>query len=79
MAPSSAEDVASESESRADNEPVRVWTDSSGKFSVNAQLVDYANGKLHLKREDGTIVRVPFEKISFADRDHLRTWIKANR
>ena len=45
----------------------RTWTDSTGKFTVEAEFVDFKDGKVQLKKEDGKIVTIPVEKLSEAD------------
>lgn len=50
----------------------RKWTDSTGKYSLEAELVDVKEGKVLLKREGGTIVSVPLEKLSTADQDFVK-------
>jgi len=50
----------------------RVWTDSTGGFSVTGLLIDVLPGpKAIIKRDDGNVVEVPFYKLSKDD----RTWI----
>jgi len=45
----------------------RTWTDATGKFSVEAELVRVADGKVELKKADGTIIAVPLDRLSPAD------------
>lgn len=59
-----------------DNEPVadlRTWTDSTGKFSLEARLVRVAAGQVTLQRVDRTLVTLPFERLSAADQKFLRS------
>lgn len=51
---------------------VRKWTDATGKYSVEAELVEFKDGKVHLRRADGQVVAVPLEKLSAADQAHVR-------
>ena len=51
----------------------RTWKSKTGKFSVDAELVEVEDGKAVLKRTDGKIVRVPIEKLSAADRRYLES------
>lgn len=46
---------------------MRTWTDSSGKFSVEAQFVSLTDGVVTLKRKDGKEVRMMLDKLSKAD------------
>lgn len=50
----------------------RTWTDSTGKFSVEAELVDVEDGQVRLKKTDGSIITVPLVKLSAVDRAFLR-------
>jgi len=43
-----------------------------GKFSVDAELLDYKDGAVRLKKEDGHIVVLPAEKLSEPDQAYLR-------
>jgi tetratricopeptide (TPR) repeat protein len=46
----------------------RTWTDASGKYSIKAELLKSEDGVVELKKEDGTTVVLPLEKLSDADR-----------
>ncbi|KAI9277376.1 hypothetical protein BY458DRAFT_504776 [Sporodiniella umbellata] len=46
---------------------IRTWTDRSGAFRVEAQFVDFNNGKLRLHKLNGVKIDVPAEKMSPAD------------
>jgi hypothetical protein len=52
-------------------EPFRTWTDTTGKFAQEAQLVEFAGGIATLKKRDGTEVKIPEKRLSEADRKHL--------
>ena len=52
--------------------PVRTWTDSTGKYTVEAELLDVDNGKVRLKKNDGSVVTVPLVKMSAGDRAFLQ-------
>lgn len=51
---------------------LREFSDATGKFRVMAQFVSMNNGKVKLKKADGTEVEVPLEKLSNDD----QLWIK---
>lgn len=51
----------------------REWSDSSGHFKLEADLVASTESLAVLKRADGSLVAVPAEKLSQADRDYLRS------
>ncbi|NUQ64444.1 MAG: hypothetical protein HUU20_18415 [Pirellulales bacterium] len=50
----------------------RKWTDSTGKYTVDAEFVDFKDAKVHLKKEDGTPLSLPLEKLSATDQDFVR-------
>ena len=49
----------------------RKWTDSSGKYTVEAEYVDVKEGKVMLRKSDGTTIAIPLEKLCDADRQYL--------
>jgi WD40 repeat protein len=49
----------------------RQWTDSTGKFQVEATLVTVKDGKVYLEKSDGKITAVEIDKLSKADLDYL--------
>lgn len=55
----------------------RKWTSTSGKFSVEAELLEVKDGSVRLKKRDGKIVTVPLAKLSKADREHVAALTKA--
>ena len=57
----------------------RKWTDSTGKFSVEAELVEVKDGNVRLKRQDDKVITVPLTKLSKADRDFLASIDKAKK
>ncbi|MBI2477097.1 MAG: hypothetical protein HYV60_00075, partial [Planctomycetia bacterium] len=57
-------EVASAQQRAADAAP-RIWT--SGASTTSAALVKFENGVVHLRKQDGTVVLVPIEKLSAAD------------
>ena len=52
----------------------RTWTDAGGKHKIRASLVEVADGKVRLRRSDGTIIGVPIEKLSEADQKWLEKY-----
>jgi hypothetical protein len=40
----------------------RTWTDSTGAFSIEAELVSSANNKVELRKADGRVITVPLER-----------------
>ncbi|MDY0171233.1 MAG: SUMF1/EgtB/PvdO family nonheme iron enzyme, partial [Thermoguttaceae bacterium] len=49
----------------------RTWTDSTGKFSVEADLQEVREKEMVLRRADGSRLTVPLERLSAADRRYL--------
>lgn len=47
--------------------PAREWSDSTGKFKIEAEFVSLEDGKVLLKKPDGGQVTIPLEKLSAAD------------
>ncbi len=52
-------------------EPLRLWTDATGKYQVRAALVDSDSGQVQLRKPDGKIVPVPIDKLSLADQQYV--------
>ena len=54
--------------------PLKTWTDNTGNFRVQAELVDFDDQVARLKRAgDGKMLRVPIDRLSEADRQHLQS------
>lgn len=51
----------------------RKWTSSDGRFSTEAELVEFADGKVTLKTPDGETIAVPIARLSTADRRFVVT------
>jgi thiol-disulfide isomerase/thioredoxin len=51
---------------------VRTWTSADGKFKVEAELLSVQEGKVSLRKADGTEVAVPLTKLSEADRQFVK-------
>ena len=50
---------------------VRTWSDASGQFSVKAEFVRAAGGKVTLKTDDGNTVEIELAKLSPADQKYV--------
>jgi hypothetical protein len=50
----------------------RTWRDDTGRFSVEAELVETKQDNVLLKRVDGTTITAPLARLSAADRDYLK-------
>ena len=57
----------------------RKWTDNSGRFSVTAELVSVADGKVILKRSDGSTVTLPVSRLIKADQEFLRSTLATKK
>jgi hypothetical protein len=73
-----------EPEKAADTEsteamPTRKWTDASGAFDVEAQFAGVEDGKVKLKKADGTIVSVALERLSKKDQEFVAKQLSAKR
>jgi actin cytoskeleton-regulatory complex protein SLA1 len=55
------------SRSKPDPRKIRLWTDRSGSFNVEAEFIGVADGKLHLHKTNGVKIAVPMTKMSPAD------------
>ena len=51
----------------------RTWTDSSGKYEIEAEFVSFEDGIVTLKKTDGKITELPLDKLSEADREHVKS------
>ena len=53
-----------------DTEPeLRMWTNDTGKFKVEARFGGLEEGKVTLIKTDGSTISIPLEKLSEADRE----------
>ncbi|MEE2642870.1 MAG: PQQ-binding-like beta-propeller repeat protein [Planctomycetota bacterium] len=59
------------------SDEVRLWKDSSGKFSIRAKLVENRNGVVLLEKENGEKINVPLNRLSDEDRKFLRDQTKS--
>ncbi len=50
----------------------RKWSDPTGTYSTQASFAEFVAGGVNLKKTDGTIISVPYAKLSKADLDFLR-------
>ncbi len=51
----------------------REWTDATGKFKVQGELVAVRAGKVIIEKADGSIISVPLEKLCAADQEFLKS------
>jgi SLA1 homology domain 1, SHD1 len=50
----------------------RTWTDTTGKFKIQAEFIKLAAGKVTLKREDGSEIALPLEMLAAGDQQIAR-------
>ena len=50
---------------------VRVWTDRSGSFKVEAQFIGLKDGKIHLHKLNGVKIAVPVVKMAAEDLEYV--------
>ncbi len=50
----------------------RTWTDSTGTHHIEAEFVKLDNDIVHLKKGDGTIIKIPLNKLSSQDKEFVR-------
>ncbi|MEM7478031.1 MAG: SHD1 domain-containing protein, partial [Planctomycetota bacterium] len=63
--------MATEAAPEPKTAPMRTWSDSTGKFQVEAQLVEKTEQSVTLKRANGKIASVPLNKLSAQDLAYL--------
>ena len=57
----------------------RTWTDSTGKFKIEADFLEIAEGQVKLQRPDGKRVSLPLAKLSKDDQTYLKEEMKRRR
>jgi len=55
----------------------REWSDSTGKFKIEAEFVSLEDGHVHLKKVDGSTIDVPLERLSDLDRGYVNALVSA--
>lgn len=50
----------------------RIWTDDTGKFTVEAALLSVEGNNITLQREGGRTVSLPISRLSDADQEYIR-------
>ncbi|OZJ02411.1 hypothetical protein BZG36_04771, partial [Bifiguratus adelaidae] len=62
-----AQSAGGQATSKPDSSKLRTWTDRTGSFKVQAQFLDYANGKIRLHKLNGVKIDVPVDKMCAED------------
>jgi hypothetical protein len=57
----------------------RTWTDSTGNYRVEADMIAFNNATVVLKKANHQLVAVPIEKLSTADQSYLKSEEVAER
>jgi actin cytoskeleton-regulatory complex protein SLA1 len=57
---------------------IRVWTDRSGSFKVEAEFIGLNDGKIHLHKNNGVKIAVPVGKMSLPDLEYVEKATGAN-
>lgn len=75
-ADSSASNSATPVESPATLKPstqsMQTWTDTTGKFKIEAAFVEFKDGKVRLRKKDGSWTTIAIEKLSEADQEYVK-------
>ena len=50
---------------------LRMWTDASGKYRLEARFVSFENGAVRLQRANGRFVRIAYDALCAVDRDFV--------
>ena len=58
---------------------VRTWTDASGRFTIEAAMVAFAQRKVQLQRPDGSRLVVSVDQLSSSDRDYVAEEVARRR
>ncbi len=54
----------------------RTWTDNTGKFTIEGELIDFSSDTVTLRKPSGkTIPPVSFRRLSKADQDHIKSFV----
>jgi WD40 repeat protein len=70
--PVSKPDAAAAAEPKQPAAPhFRTWIDATGKFRIEAQCLGVADGKVELKKKDGSSISIPLAKLSRADKAYV--------
>src|SRR5262245_15065896 len=59
-----------------DSAPAREWHARNGSASIEAELLDFRDGNVILKRKDGKVIEVPLDKLSLPDVKYVKDTLK---
>ena len=52
---------------------IRTWSDATGVFSVEAEMVGVSDGQVQLKLTNGKVIAVELGRLSAGDQEHVRS------
>ena len=61
------------STAEARGEETRTWSDATGVFSVEAEMVGLSDGQVQLKLADGKVIAVELSRLSADDQEYARS------
>ena len=77
-APKAARRKATIRSAANDVKALRMWTDASGKYQLEARFVSFQDGTVRLQKANGGYVRIAYDRLSDGDRDfRCSMWIIA--
>ena len=79
QAPVHCQDAGPPAAPRTTGAESRTWNDATGQFQIEAQFVDYGDGKVILKRANGSRLEVELEKLSRSDQAFVRGLLRRRR
>jgi len=62
---------ATQADTTSDTPAYRTWTDNTGNYHTQAQLVDVSGDAVRLLKSNGRTCRVPLDRLSVADRQYV--------
>jgi hypothetical protein len=68
-----------ERHARADEGDIRGWTDVTGRFNLQAALIEVKDGNAVLQRDSGENVSVPLTRLSREDQQYVREELARRR
>lgn len=80
VAPERAAEIEAELKAKAEAHLYRVWTDSTGKHSIEAKFVEFKSNGVYLERRDNKeVINLPVSRLSPEDRQWIREHLAAER
>jgi hypothetical protein len=55
------------------------WTDDTGKFTIEARLRSVTPTEVTLEKTDGSRVKISRDRLSTADQEHLREFLRRSK